>query len=1178
MYLKKLEMQGFKSFADKTTLEFEDGITVVIGPNGSGKSNISDAIRWVLGEQSIKTLRGSKLEDVIFAGTQARKSLGFAEVDITIDNSDGKLPVDYSEVTVTRRVYRSGESEFFINRNQCRLKDIVELFMDTGIGRDGYSIIGQGRIDEILSAKSEERRHIFEEAAGIVKYRTRKEEAERKIENTRQNLVRINDIVSEIENQLGPLETQSEKAKKFLDIREQLKYLEIGLFISNIFQNREKLEEIVSQIDEIVSQISDENDKVELFQKQKDELRELTEKLLNEIEENQANIFEAQNNVEKQKADIGVYRERIQNNNAKYELSADEIEKLNERKAELEKDKEDRNAKKSRLFADKKRFEDELNEKEDALKKLLESFSNEQKKIEDLKAKVMSNLDVKFEKMEVLSDISANIEAGNRRKTQIENELRENIHELDKERMNKEDENILLSEVTSKRNKFNEKIEKLSKDKLEYSDKLNEYDEVIKKADDELRVTNSRYKFLVETENEFEGYNRAVKEVLSKCQKDSVFGNNIFGALANLIEVPSKFETAIEMCLGATIQNIITETEDEAKRAIEFLKTNNLGRASFLPISAVKGDKISQKLNGNNGFLGIASEVISYDKKYDGVVQNLLGRTVITDNMENAVNLAKKYKYSFRIVTLEGDVINSSGQMSGGSVAKKTTSLLSRGREIKELEIKLAELKKKKEEAVEALEKYKTSSENIINEFAVVERDLQQVSVDYARETQKMSEIDNNIDRYKRKIALLNGEKEKLLETLESENESLAGINELIKNLEVENENLQVNIKEFTDKNSDGQKEIDDLNSDIVDLRISVSSFDESSTSIDEMVAMIEQEINNCMKNVDSKVNEREALLKENSEIESKILEAQETIDSVGDVVQEFEKKVSSLKEQRESKNAELLAIEENIDNCFKTLDILKEQNTKLDVKKNKLEVDIENIQNKMWEEYETTPNTASNYAEVTSSTARDVEKLKSEIRSLGPVNVNAIEEFKALNDRYEFLSTQKQDLEDSERSLNKIIEDMTKLMKIQFAEQFDLINKNFNSVFSELFGGGMATLKLADETNILECGIEIEAQPPGKKLQSMMLLSGGERALTAIALLFAILKLSPSPFCVLDEIEAALDDVNVYRYAEFLKKFSEKTQFLVITHRKGTMEVANTVYGVTMQEHGISKLISQKL
>lgn len=1178
MYLKKLEMQGFKSFADKTTLEFEDGITVVIGPNGSGKSNISDAIRWVLGEQSIKTLRGSKLEDVIFAGTQARKSLGFAEVDITIDNSDGKLPIDYSEVTVTRRVYRSGESEFFINRNQCRLKDIVELFMDTGIGRDGYSIIGQGRIDEILSAKSEERRHIFEEAAGIVKYRTRKEEAERKIENTRQNLVRINDIVSEIENQLGPLETQSEKAKKFLDIREQLKYLEIGLFISNIFQNREKLEEIVSQIDEIVSQISDENDKVELFQKQKDELRELTEKLLNEIEENQANIFEAQNNVEKQKADIGVYRERIQNNNAKYELSADEIEKLNERKAELEKDKEDRNDKKTRLFADKKRFEDELNEKEEALKKLLESFSNEQKKIEDLKAKVMSNLDVKFEKMEVLSDISANIEAGNRRKTQIENELRENIHELDKERMNKEDENILLSEVTSKRNKLNEKIEKLSKDKLEYSDKLNEYDEVIKKVDDELRVTNSRYKFLVETENEFEGYNRAVKEVLSKCQKDSAFGNNIFGALANLIEVPSKFETAIEMCLGATIQNIVTETEDEAKRAIEFLKANNLGRASFLPISAVKGNKISQKLNGNNGFLGIASEVISYDKKYDGVVQNLLGGTVITDNMENAVNLAKKYKYSFRIVTLDGDVINSSGQMSGGSVAKKTTSLLSRGREIKELEIKLAELKKKKEEAVEVLEKYKTSSENIINEFAVVERDLQQVSVDYARETQKMSEIDNNIDRYKRKIALLNGEKEKLLETLEIENESLAGINELIKNLEIENENLQVNIKEFTDKNSDGQKEIDDLNSDIVDLRISVSSFDESSTSIDEMVAMIEQEINNCMKNVDSKVNEREALLKENSEIESKILEAQETIDAAGDLVQKFEKKVSSLKEQRESKNAELLTIEENVDNCFKTLDILKEQNTKLDVKKNKLEVDIENIQNKMWEEYETTPNTASNYAEVTSSTARDVEKLKSEIRSLGPVNVNAIEEFKALNDRYEFLSTQKQDLEDSERSLNKIIEDMTKLMKIQFAEQFDLINKNFNSVFSELFGGGMATLKLADETNILECGIEIEAQPPGKKLQNMMLLSGGERALTAIALLFAILKLSPSPFCVLDEIEAALDDVNVYRYAEFLKKFSEKTQFLVITHRKGTMEVANTVYGVTMQEHGISKLISQKL
>lgn len=1178
MYLKKLEMQGFKSFADKTTLEFENGITAVIGPNGSGKSNISDAIRWVLGEQSIKTLRGSKLEDVIFAGTQARKSLGFAEVNMTIDNSDGKLPVEYSEVTVTRRVYRSGESEFYINKNQCRLKDIVELFMDTGIGRDGYSIIGQGRVDEILSTKSEERRHIFEEAAGIVKYRTRKEEAEKKIENTRQNLVRINDIVNEIENQLDPLENQAEKAKRFLDVRENLKFLEIGLFINNIQKNKVKLDEVATQIDEIISQIENENLKLDGLQKKKDELRESIENLLNDIELNQANIFECQNNVEKQKADIGVLNERIQNNNAKYELDAKDIEKYNERKLELEKDKADRSAKKNRLFEDKKRFEDELHEKEEVLKNLLESFSNEQKKVEELKATVMANLDTKFEKMEVFSDISANVEANGRRKNQIEQELRENIHELDKERMVKEDANILLTEVTSRRNKLSDRIEALAKEKAEYNEKVKLYDELIKNADDELRVAESRYKFLVETENEFEGYNRAVKEVLSKIQKDKEFGTNIYGALASLIEVPSKYETAVEMVLGSAIQNIVTETENDAKRAIEFLKNNNLGRASFLPISAVKGGTLSQNFKNDDGVIGIASDLIKYDKKYENIVQNLLGRTVIATNMDNAVSISKKYKYAFRIVTLDGDIVNPSGLMTGGSVAKKTTSILSRGREIKELEIKLDELRNKKSDAIKSLAEYQENSENVVVEFENVEKELQQVNIDYAREAQKMSEIDNNIDRFKRKIGLLNGEKDKIVENLTAENENLNGINLLIEKLEKENEELQVKIKEFTDKNSDGQREIDDLNSDIVDLKISVSSFDESSASIDEMVSMIEQEINNCAKNVETKELERESLLKENSEIEEKIVEAQRLIDNAGNAVSDLEVKVALIKEERNNKNAELLSIEENIDNCFKTLDILKDQNSKLDVKKNKLEVDIENIQNKMWEEYETTPNTATNYAEVTSATAKEVEKLRNEIKSLGPVNVNAIEEYKALKDRYEFLSVQKQDLEESEKSLNKIIDDMTKLMKIQFAEQFELINKNFTEVFSELFGGGRAELKLADENNILECGIEIEAQPPGKKLQSMMLLSGGERALTAIALLFAILKLSPSPFCVLDEIEAALDDVNVYRYAEFLKKFSKKTQFLVITHRKGTMESANTMYGVTMQEHGISNLISLKL
>ncbi len=1178
MYLKKIEMQGFKSFADKTVLEFEDGITAVIGPNGSGKSNISDAIRWVLGEQSIKTLRGAKLEDVIFAGTEARKSLGFAEVNMLIDNTDGKLPIDYSEVTVTRRVYRSGESEFYINKNQCRLKDIVELFMDTGIGRDGYSIIGQGRIDEILSTKSEERRNIFEEAAGIVKYRTRKHEAEKKIENTRINLVRINDIVTEIENQLGPLENQAEKAKKFFEIREQLKYLEVGLLIENINKSKQKLKDTVSQIDEIVDQLDLENGKIDSFQKQKEEIRLNVEEIINAIEHEQSNVFEFQNNLEKQKAEITIISERIENNKQKYDFAAEEIDKSNAKRIELEKEIEERSNRKTRLFEDKKRFEDELKEKEDELAKLFESFSSEQKQAEELKTKILNNMDLKFEKMSVLSDISANIEATSRRNNQIDSEVRENIHELDKERMIKEDASVLLNDVTSKKNTLTEKIEKLSVEREKCINQINELEENIKKADDEVRITESRYKFLVETENEHEGYNRAVKEVLNKCQKDSDFGKNIFGALASLIEVPSKYETAIEMILGASLQNVVTESEDDAKRAIEFLKSNNLGRATFLPISAVKANKINEKFKNDMGVIGIASDLVNFSPKYKTVVESLLGRTVIVENMDNAVSLSKKYKYTFRVVTLDGDVVNPSGQMSGGSVQKKTTSLLSRGREIKELETRLKELKNRRDEAIANLEKYKQNSQDTIAEFSQIERELQTIDVEYARESQKMSEIDNNIERYKKKIELLNGEKEKILENIEVEKQNQIELNNLIANLEQENSSLQEKVTELTSKNEEQQKFIDDLNSDIVDLKISVSSFDESAVSIDEMLEMIKQEINNCIQNVENKTHERESLLNENSSLENKISEIEKAINNSDETTREIENKIAELKKERENKNNELVAIEENITSQFKTLEILKEQNTKLDFRKAKLETDIEDIQNKMWEEYETTPNTAKNYAEVTSTTAKEVEKLKSEIKGLGSVNVNAIDEYKTLKDRFDFIQTQKTDLEESEKSLNKIIDDMTKLMKIQFAEQFELINKNFSEVFSELFGGGKAILKLADETNILECGIDIEVQPPGKKLQNLMLLSGGERALTAIALLFAILKLNPSPFCVLDEIEAALDDVNVHRYAEYLKKFSAKTQFLIITHRKGSMEAANTMYGVTMQEHGISNLISYKL
>ena len=1178
MYLKKLELQGFKSFADKTTLEFKPGITAVIGPNGSGKSNVSDAIRWVLGEQSIKNLRGSKLEDVIFAGTQARKSVSFAEVSITMDNQDGKLPVDYSEFTVTRRVYRSGESEFFINKNQCRLKDIVELFMDTGIGRDGYSIIGQGRIDEILSTKSEERRRIFEDAAGIVKYRTRKEEAEKKLENTRQNLLRINDIVTELENQLEPLREQSEKAKKFLEIRDQLRYLEVGLFINNINKGKLKLADLTKQVEEVLSQTTYEDNKLNELQTLKEEVRAAIEEMTQNIEGLQTEIFEAQNNIEKQKADIGVKLTKIEHNTANTEVFKKEIEEFNNKKVELEKEIEDRKARKARLFDDKKRFEDELNEKEAELAKLSENLTNEQKKIEELKAKIMENIDVKFEKMEILKDLTASSETSNSRIKQIDEEINDNKYTLDKEKMKKEDENVELAKVSKIKEELQAKLEKSMKIKEEYSSKVAEFENRIRKNLDETNNKESRYKFLVETENEFEGYNKAVKEVMQKCQKDKEFGKNICGTLASLIKVPSEYEVAIEMVLGNTIQNIVTETENDAKNAIEYIKQNNYGRASFFPITAVKGEKLKNNFNEFAGFVGVAADLIDYDKKYEQIIFSLLGRTVIVKDMDEAIKIAKKNKYSFRIVTLDGDILNSSGQMTGGSVIKKTTSILSRSREIEELKLIVQKLKTEYATILNELEDYKKEAAEALSDIDEVEKQYHEANIKFATENEKMIAIDNNIERITKRNNLLMAEKETALNQMQSVKNDIENINNLIKKCETENTEMQQIVDEFSTKNEEQQRTFDNLNSDIMDLKISVSSFDESSNSMDEILERIENDINNCVSNVDKRNSDIEKMLNENTELKQTVENTEKDIEKVQESIAALEEKLNQCKEERNTKNIKIVELEKEVENQFRTLDILHDQATKLDVKKTKVEADIEEIQNKMWDDYETTPNTAQNYAEVTPTTAKEVEKFKSEIKSLGNINVNAIDEYKAVGERYEFLRTQKIDLEDSATSLEKIIADMIEIMKIQFAQNFEVINKNFGEVFVELFGGGRAELRLSDENNILESGIEIEVQPPGKKLQNMMLLSGGERAFTAIALLFAILKLSPSPFCILDEIEAALDDVNVYRYADYLKKFSANTQFLVITHRKGSMEAANTVYGATMQEHGITKLVSMKL
>ena len=1179
MYLKRIEMQGFKSFADKTVLEFKPGITTVIGPNGSGKSNISDAIRWVLGEQSMKSLRGAKSEDIIFAGTQARKSLGFAEVSIVIDNNDNKLPIEYSEVTVTRKIYRSGETGYFINKVPCRLKDILELFMDTGIGKDGYSIIGQGKIDEILSNKAEDRRHIFEEAAGIVKYRTRKQESEKKLEQTKLNLLRINDILAEIEANIEPLKLQSDKAKQFLDLREELKSIEVGLFIYNINTYKEKLEQLVKDEDIITSQKEAEDGKMEALQASKEELRQVVDDITAQIENMQNIGFESSNKIEKINSEIGISNERIQNNTANKQRLEAEILEVKSRIEELKEEQRQKLEKKTNLTSNKEKFEKELAEKEAELAELSKKLSAKELEIEGKKQIVQDNIDKKYELAAEINTQDVNYENLEKRKKQLKNEIDSVISELDSTRYGKNEISKGFYDIESKRNIAVEKLEKSVQAKEQNMQKLKQYEDEISKLTYTQRMKQARHQFLIETEKEKEGYNKTVKSLLVACDKDSSLNKGIHGVLANLISVEKEYETAIEMCLGQALQNVVTSTEQDAKKMIEYLRSNSLGRASFLPIASVQGKKLD-KLTKMDGVIGIASDLVKCKKEYEQIILSLLGRTVVVEDMDTAIALAKKDKYSFRIVTLKGDIISSSGSISGGSVQTKTVNILGRSREIEDLEKELKKLEKQIADKTAEKEEYASSIGDSIEETAKLEKELQEIEIIYATEKQKMVAVEENITRLENRLAKL---KEEVTQTekQKEENRLLKEQKETeIQTLTQQIEELNKVIEEFALNNKDNQKYIDDLNFDITNLKISVTSFDESESSIEEMVERISQDIKNNEQSIENKNQNILAINEENTKLEQTITEYNAQIEQIKQEVTNSGTKVEELKQERIAKNEKLVNTENEIQSQFSTLESLKEQIIKLDVKKTKLEQDLQQVVESLWNEYELTPNSTEEYQKPNnvSTAQKQVNSLRNKIKDLGSINIDSIEEYKKTKERYDFMSEQRLDLENTASKLRKIIGDMTTTMQNQFKEKFELINKNFNEVFTELFNGGKAELILENEENILECGIDIRVQPPGKKLQNMMLLSGGEKAFTAIALLFAILKINPAPFCILDEIEAALDDVNVYRFAEYLKKFCKQTQFLVITHRKGTMEAGDSVYGVTMEENGISKLLSIKL
>ena len=925
MYLKRMELQGFKSFADRTVLDFKPGITAVIGPNGSGKSNISDAIRWVLGEQSMKSLRGAKSEDIIFAGTQARKSLGFAEVSIVIDNSDGKLPIEYTEVTVTRKIYRSGETGYFINKTPCRLKDILELFMDTGIGKDGYSIIGQGKIDEILSNKSEDRRHIFEEAAGIVKYRVRKQDSEKKLEQTKLNLLRINDILSEIETSIEPLQEQAEKARRYLDLREELKSIEVGLFVHNINVDKEKLEQIIKDVQILNEQNNNESLKMEKFQEEKSAIKQRIDEIIQLIEEKQNLGFESSNKIEKINSEIGISKERIQNNQVNEQRLEKEIEAANAKISELEEEKKQKLNKKESLNTNKEKYVKELEEKEKELAELSGKLTEKEKEIEDKKQIVESNTDKRYELTSDINVEKQNYENLEKRERTVSLEVQDTISELDLKRDEKQQLSQGFYELEDKRNKSNENLQNMIKQKETAMQKVKDFDDEINKLAYEIRMKDSRHKFLIETEKEKEGYIKSVRSLLLDCDKNAELKKGMHGILANLINVPKDYEIAIEMALGQSLQNIVTQTEEDAKKLVKHLRDNNLGRASFLPVTSVRGKKIDKVVtNGINGVVGIASDLVKYDKKYEQIVYNLLGRTVIVDSMETGISLSKLNNYTFRVVTTKGDIINPSGAITGGSITQKTVNILGRSREIEDLAKEIEQLQKQSKEKAAEKEKYSASIADVIEETAKLEKELQDIEVVYATEKQKMLSIESEILKLEDRLNKLKTEKASIGEQKENIVNVRVEKEQEIEKLSKEIEELNVVIREFAELNKDNQKYIDDLNFDITNLKISVSSFDESKNSIDELVARIESDIENSKASIEKKEETIDYTVKETEELRKQIGSLENQIEEIKREIANSSGDIEMLKNERIEQNNRLNKVEEDIENQFGVIDGLK--------------------------------------------------------------------------------------------------------------------------------------------------------------------------------------------------------------------------------------------------------------
>lgn len=1175
MRLKSLEIQGFKTFPDKTKLSFEQGITSVVGPNGSGKSNISDAIRWVLGEQSPKSLRCSKMEDVVFNGTDKRKRLGYAEVTLNIDNKDRVLDFNGDEIAVTRRYYRSGESEYLINKAAVRLKDINELFMDTGLGRDGYSMIGQGKIDSIVSSKGEDRREIFEEAAGISRYRYRKIDAERKLKNTEDNLLRLRDIVTELEERVEPLHKQSDKAKQFLEYSDEKRGLEIALWLLTLDNSQNELKTQDEKISIARSQYEEAERSLQNIQDETEEIYKKNGELAAQIEEIRSEITEIENKVAENRSLVSVAENDILHNNENIERINNEILQADRSAEDLEKSIAEKKIEIAQLDADIVSKQKKYSEVSEQLNVINMDSSKSSDVLQELTAELSvltsKSADARVVDMtseSTIAELNTRIEALNAANEGNSSQISDMTAMLAKY---EEDINSLEENINSQTNSLDGIQLKLASRGKKRDELKQESDKLSLDVKEHLR----KISFLENLERNLEGFSKSVKSVVNASSNGKLKG--ICGPVSRVISVPSEYGIAIETALGAAMQNIVTDTDVDAKQAIRYLKSIDGGRATFLPLNTIKARDFKESgLESCYGFVGIAAELCSCIPKYKGILYSLLGRIVIADDLNCATAIAKKYSYRFKIVTLDGQVVNAGGSLTGGSL-NRNTGLLSRASEIEELKKQTDKLQQMAKNAEE-------NKLRISQECASFEAELLGIRADISSNQQKLArllaekracenELNNSrlmLENSVREIEDCHKRISSLSDSRSQAREQLAELNVRIAQAEEKVNAVTGNRAELTEKREElsmllqnirleivsSQKDVDVLNSEIVFAQNSGSDNDERKAELKAQIEIINSRINDSISKIEKYNSDIEELTAKQSELNSdinKIVQQRSEYEKRTVEIRSFERDKTH---ERETSGQELARLEE---------------------KKINIQKQYDEIISKLWEEYELTKREAEKIAidiEDSSKAQHRLNELKKKIKSLGNVNVSAIEEYKEVSERYEFMSTQVNDVEKSKREIEKLINDLTKQMKEVFVESFDQINKNFTYTFKELFGGGTASLSLADPENILTSGIDILVHPPGKIVVHLDALSGGEKALVAIALYFAIMKVRPAPFCVMDEIEAALDDVNVYRFASYMRRLTDKTQFILITHRRGTMEEADVLYGVTMQDEGISKLL----